>query len=166
MAPAFEFSSEMASSAMSAMHSTMSAHQRPMPVMHAHVCHRVQVPARGSAWHVSCFATRRPALRLVRRCPVTAQADGQQAMCRQRRPTPEWLLSSAAGLWLLGEMPAFAETDFSQGSFSAGSYYVSLGLFLVTLPGAIRARKPSPPPSPGTLGHPAHCRASSAPRHR
>jgi len=53
----------------------------------------------------------------------------------QRSSTPQWLVSSAAGLWLLGEMPALAETDFSQGSFSAGSYYVSLGLFLVTLPG-------------------------------
>ncbi len=53
----------------------------------------------------------------------------------QRSTTPQWLVSSAAGLWLLGELPALAETDFSQGSFSAGSYYVSLGLFLVTLPG-------------------------------
>ena len=53
----------------------------------------------------------------------------------QRSSTPQWLVSSVAGLWLLGEMPAMAETDFSQGSFSAGSYYVSLGLFLVTLPG-------------------------------
>ena len=142
VASAFESRLEMFSCLMSALQAPLSAHQRPMPVMHAHVCHRVNFTARGSAWQPKYFTTRRPALRPGRRCPVAAHADGQRESCEQRKSSSQWLVSSAAGLWLLGEMPAFADTDFSQGSFSAGSYYVSLGLFLVTLPGMDRG----PPP--------------------
>lgn len=49
------------------------------------------------------------------------------------------LFGTVAGMWLLTELPAFSEevaaTDFSQGSFSSRSYYVTLGLFLLSLPG-------------------------------
>jgi hypothetical protein len=40
-------------------------------------------------------------------------------------------------LWLLSELPALADTtDFSKGGFAKESYYVTLGLFLISLPGA------------------------------
>lgn len=46
-------------------------------------------------------------------------------------------LSAPFLLWLLTEMPVSAEdiVDFSKGSFAKESYYVTLGLFLITLPG-------------------------------
>ena len=46
-------------------------------------------------------------------------------------------LSSGLTLWLLSELPALAEQkDFSQGGgFAKESYYVTLGLFLLSLPG-------------------------------
>ena len=45
-------------------------------------------------------------------------------------------ISSSFTLWLLSELPALAEqTDFSKGSFAKESYYVTLGLFLLSLPG-------------------------------
>lgn len=45
---------------------------------------------------------------------------------------------STFGLWLLSELPALAAetTDFSKGGFAKESYYVTLGLFLISLPGA------------------------------
>ena len=51
-------------------------------------------------------------------------------------------ISSSFTLWLLSELPALAEQkDFSQGGgFAKESYYVTLGLFLLSLPGT---------PSPG-----------------
>jgi hypothetical protein len=91
------------------------------------------------------------------RCSSTAQyqdSDRQvqtQSQQQSKRHTLDLsqLFGSAAGLWLLTELPAFAEetaTDFSQGSFSASSYYVTLGLFLLSLPGI---PPPLPPSSPG-----------------
>ncbi|KAK9917764.1 hypothetical protein WJX75_007949 [Coccomyxa subellipsoidea] len=45
--------------------------------------------------------------------------------------------SSALALWLFSALPAFAEdtVDFSKGGFAKESYYVTLGLFLISLPG-------------------------------
>ncbi|BDA50408.1 Protein COFACTOR ASSEMBLY OF COMPLEX C SUBUNIT B CCB1, chloroplastic [Coccomyxa sp. Obi] len=45
--------------------------------------------------------------------------------------------SSALGLWLLSTLPALADetVDFSKGGFAKESYYVTLGLFLLSLPG-------------------------------
>ena len=45
--------------------------------------------------------------------------------------------SSAVGLWLLSTLPALADetVDFSKGGFAKESYYVTLGLFLLSLPG-------------------------------
>ena len=44
--------------------------------------------------------------------------------------------ASSLTLWLLSELPALAETtDFSKGGFAKESYYVTLGLFLISLPG-------------------------------
>ena len=46
------------------------------------------------------------------------------------------LMFSSPALWLLSQLPAQAEgTDFSQGSFSKESYYVTLGLFVLSVPG-------------------------------
>lgn len=46
-------------------------------------------------------------------------------------------ISSTFTLWLLSELPALAEKkDFSQGGgFAKESYYVTLGLFVLSLPG-------------------------------
>ena len=45
-------------------------------------------------------------------------------------------------LWLLSELPALAETtDFSKGGFAKESYYVTLGLFLISLPGAAQLQQ-------------------------
>ena len=46
----------------------------------------------------------------------------------------------STALWLLSQLPAdAAETsvDFSKGSFSTQSYVVTLGLFLISLPGEL-----------------------------
>lgn len=45
--------------------------------------------------------------------------------------------SGAVGLWLLSTLPALADetVDFSKGGFAKESYYVTLGLFLLSLPG-------------------------------
>ncbi|GAB4821324.1 hypothetical protein N2152v2_008370 [Parachlorella kessleri] len=43
-------------------------------------------------------------------------------------------LSASVTLWLLSELPSLAAGELS-GSPPASSYYVSLGLFLITLPG-------------------------------
>lgn len=50
--------------------------------------------------------------------------------------------ASTFGLWLLSELPGLAAetTDFSKGGFAKESYYVTLGLFLISLPGAIMFR--------------------------
>ena len=49
------------------------------------------------------------------------------------------ILPVVALFWLLAQLPAGAEeiaqTDFSKGSFSTESYVVTLGLFLISLPG-------------------------------
>ena len=46
----------------------------------------------------------------------------------------------STALWLLSQLPANAvdsSVDFSKGSFSTGSYVVTLGLFLISLPGIV-----------------------------
>lgn len=62
------------------------------------------------------------------RCRATSVETVTQKLC------PAFL--SSAALWMLSQLPAQAEaTDFSQGSFSKESYYVTLGLFVLSVPG-------------------------------
>ena len=64
-------------------------------------------------------------------CRATSNDNFQQKL------SPVALSSTA--VWLLSQLPAQAEgTDFSQGSFSKESYYVTLGLFLLSIPGKFR----------------------------
>lgn len=92
----------------------------------------------------STFA-RRPFTNLRAQRPQRALSQRQQPYCDQTSHKSEEgravhpLLSCSAALWLLSELPACAEqADFSQGSFSKESYYVTLGLFLLSLPGMRR----------------------------
>ncbi|KAL3158328.1 hypothetical protein ABBQ38_010570 [Trebouxia sp. C0009 RCD-2024] len=65
----------------------------------------------------------------------------QAACCRatigesvRQKATP--ICVSSTAIWVLSQLPAQAEgTDFSQGSFSKESYYVTLGLFVLSVPG-------------------------------
>lgn len=81
------------------------------------------------------------------RC-MRRQSNSMQIRCQQQQRdfspkrdllAPELML----GLSFLAALPAQAEetvaavTDFSKGSFSKESYYVTLGLFLISLPGKI-----------------------------
>ena len=51
-------------------------------------------------------------------------------------------MATSTIMWLLSQLPAQAEgTDFSQGSFSKESYYVTLGLFLLSVPGKSHAKQ-------------------------
>lgn len=73
----------------------------------------------------SCyFRARRPSLQ--HSCP--ASASGRIASG----------LPLAGTLWFLSEAAALADqgSDFSQGGFAKESYYVTLGLFLLSLPGS------------------------------
>ena len=77
---------------------------------------------------------------------VTAQRCRRQSNCcalsteRHHRSPESRAAASISGsctLWLISELPALAEqTDFSKGGFAKESYYVTLGLFLLSLPGA------------------------------
>lgn len=63
-----------------------------------------------------------------------------QQLSRKAKQDPQASVALASALlWLLAELPAGAEeaitTDFSKGSFSTQSYVVTLGLFLISLPG-------------------------------
>lgn len=52
------------------------------------------------------------------------------------------VIATSTVMWFLSQLPAQAEgTDFSQGSFSKESYYVTLGLFLLSVPGKSYAKK-------------------------
>lgn len=52
----------------------------------------------------------------------------------RQKATP--ICVSSTAIWVLSQLPAQAEgTDFSQGSFSKESYYVTLGLFVLSVPG-------------------------------
>lgn len=76
----------------------------------------------------------RPKDRTSRKVQLTRchSAEKQQDQCSSRTP----VLASGAALWLMSALPACAEgTDFSQGSFSKESYYVTLGLFVLSVPG-------------------------------
>ena len=67
--------------------------------------------------------------------------------CSAQRRSPESIaaasISSSFTLWLLSELPALAEKkDFSQGGgFAKESYYVTLGLFLLSLPGTTTSHR-------------------------
>lgn len=84
-----------------------------------------------------------PCIKLPRSCCF--RAGPMQA--RQRRPAsgpraaaeqPSAWLPLSGALWFLGEAAARADqgADFSKGGFAKESYYVTLGLFLLSLPGA------------------------------
>ena len=79
--------------------------------------------------------------------PVIAQRCRIQSGCRARssehhHKSPESRaaasISGSFALWFISELPALAEqTDFSKGGFAKESYYVTLGLFLLSLPGGL-----------------------------
>ena len=65
------------------------------------------------------------------RCQATEESSSQS-------PSPVLLGSTV--FWLLSQLPAGAAedaVDFSKGSFAKESYYVTLGLFLISLPGEL-----------------------------
>lgn len=65
---------------------------------------------------------------------VSTRCQSADTHCTLNRKVP--VAASSTALWLLSALPACAEgVDFSQGSFSQESYYVTLGLFLLSLPG-------------------------------
>ena len=79
--------------------------------------------------------------------PVIAQRCRRQSDCRAQssehhHKSPEYRAAASIpgsfALWLISELPALAEqTDFSKGGFAKESYYVTLGLFLLSLPGVL-----------------------------
>ena len=79
--------------------------------------------------------------------PVIAQRCRRLSGCRahlseHHHKSPEYRaaasISGSFALWLISELPALAEqTDFSKGGFAKESYYVTLGLFLLSLPGVL-----------------------------
>ena len=74
-------------------------------------------------------------VRCQREQAVTCRANNNVNLQQKWGPAA---LSSTA-MWLLSQLPAQAEgTDFSQGSFSKESYYVTLGLFLLSVPGVFQ----------------------------
>ena len=91
------------------------------------------------------FGTRYPRLatctvQAAQRSPlVTHQQDErqQEVPSSSTQESPGQLavsLSASMTLWLLSELPSLAAGELA-GSPPASSYYVSLGLFLITLPG-------------------------------
>lgn len=80
------------------------------------------------------------------RCRATSLETVTQKLC------PAFL--SSAALWMLSQLPAQAEaTDFSQGSFSKESYYVTLGLFVLSVPGMLSVTPGNWRPSTGFSAH-------------
>lgn len=83
------------------------------------------------------------------RCkPARARCQQHSAEKSNKRILTPALPSAAAGLalWLLTEQPAFAQqaaTDFSKGSYRIESYWASLGLFLISVPGQSQQVLPS-----------------------
>ena len=88
-----------------------------------------------------CFVSRARAPLSIFRGPQRAHRHGVSTRCQSAdthctlsRRVP--VTASCTALWILSALPACAEgADFSQGSFSKESYYVTLGLFLLSLPG-------------------------------
>ena len=87
-----------------------------------------------------CFVAQpRRRQREPRHARWSARRDEQ---CSQR-PAPaaqqsrgELATAAVLGMLLAPALPAMADgTDFSQGGFAKESYYVTLGLFLLSLPG-------------------------------
>lgn len=106
-----------------------------------------RVPLRRPALQQSSVdAGRRPAA-YSRRAQTFAPAcscSGRDAQNAGRIPVSAAAASSLT-LWLLSELPALAETtDFSKGGFAKESYYVTLGLFLISLPGEPPSLSPQP----------------------
>ena len=68
----------------------------------------------------------------------------QRESCRCRAgkagsvSSPADVAAASTTVWLLSQLPVHAAeqtVDFSKGSFSTESYVVTLGLFLISLPG-------------------------------
>ena len=79
---------------------------------------------------------------------VRASNRKQRESCRCRAGkaggvvSPADVAAASTTVWLLSQLPAHAAeqvVDFSKGSFSTESYVVTLGLFLISLPGEILA---------------------------
>lgn len=80
------------------------------------------------------------------RCNQQYRLETRQGHCKasnREGQTAKRAVSAAETstvLWLLSQLPANAaesSVDFSKGSFSTQSYVVTLGLFLISLPGNI-----------------------------
>ena len=77
------------------------------------------------------------------KCRTPGRVTPCRICCSAQRQSTENIaaatISSSFVLWLLSELPALAEKkDFSQGGgFAKESYYVTLGLFLLSLPGTL-----------------------------
>lgn len=82
--------------------------------------------------------------------PKAFECDLKRRSCKQRAEEPSFhehtvefatlkrSLGASSAFWLLSQLPANSvesTTDFSKGSFSTESYIVTLGLFLISLPG-------------------------------
>ena len=79
--------------------------------------------------------------RLARTCAFRAGPRAQSGVSRQSSAGCALTgLPLSGALWLLGEAAVRADqsADFSQGGFAKESYYVTLGLFLLSLPGSKR----------------------------
>ena len=110
--------------------------------------------------HSSCLHTKSPCFTSQRASPArvanlfrqqTQRLDtiqhSRQLCCKashQKQSASDLSPVMATGtvMWLLSQLPAQAEgTDFSKGSFSKESYYVTLGLFLLSVPGKDYAKQ-------------------------
>ena len=82
---------------------------------------------------VAAVGSHRRSLHRCRRSEaVCCRAKSGQTVAQKLCP----VFFSSTALWMLSQLPAEAEgTDFSQGSFSKESYYVTLGLFVLSVPG-------------------------------
>jgi hypothetical protein len=69
--------------------------------------------------------------------PAAAADQAQRQQQDLQRPAGQLGagISASMALWLLSDLPALAAGELGGGP-PASSYYVSLGLFLITLPGA------------------------------
>ena len=112
------------------------------------VCKMLQLTARclvssplhthtGGSWRHAC-----PVPCAARLSPSCYFRAGPPSIQRSCQASASGRLASglplAGTLWFLSEAAALADqgSDFSQGGFAKESYYVTLGLFLLSLPGS------------------------------
>lgn len=94
---------------------------------------------------------------------AAASSDRQQRAAQQRRLAAPATLAQLAALWAAAAAPAQAAEALS-GAPPASSYYVSLGLFVMTVPGGwclLRRRHFLPPHLPGPVPCMRRCRPAA-----